>query len=440
MTRLEAWSPRGVLVPRPMLLVALTSISSCIVMILLTLHRPEEWVGWLPSSISVSESAAACWPACIGSSVGSFLASRARRYGVLPWSSAAPRPMGEQARPVLLWSFLGVLLGYLAAVLGMSWRSLSAELLPDGWSSPELLLSIPTVASYLLVWVAMAVWLGRLANPTLALPVAIFAPFSWYAGMAYFAGDGPLGSLAVGDGRVFDYVKPGAGVLVTRFFFWTALALCLCMGALGRTGTFRRTAWIVSGLAGAALLQGPAYVAIGGSGNGICRGVEPVTCLDGAHAALMTRYRTEIARIVEALPENLRPSYWSSDPRFVKHGGDTILAPPVAGYMYPAHTIDAAMFVARVGDALFVGPCISSGRGSDTAMTLVAWWRLSHGINPSTAAYPGDTNFPPAWDAGFDRRMSRAREFAALSRADRDAWLSAHASEIRTCRAPEPGL
>lgn len=185
---------------------------------------------------------------------------------------------------------------------------------------------------------------------------------------------------------------------------------------------------------------GPAYVAIGGSGNGICRGVEPVTCLDGAHAALMTRYRTEIARIVEALPENLRPSYWSSDPRFVKHGGDTILAPPVAGYMYPAHTIDAAMFVARVGDALFVGPCISSGRGSDTAMTLVAWWRLSHGINPSTAAYPGDTNFPPAWDAGFDRRMSRAREFAALSRADRDAWLSAHASEIRTCRAPEPGL
>ena len=62
--------------------------------------------------------------------------------------------------------------------------------------------------------------LGHALPRSLATPVAAVIPYATYAILAIYATDGPLGVLAVGDSRVYDYVRPTTESLVARLLFW----------------------------------------------------------------------------------------------------------------------------------------------------------------------------------------------------------------------------
>lgn len=433
---LGSWT--GTALERPRAVLILLTALSAAAALSSALLKPEEWVGWFPSTMAAAEQGAV-WPSLVVSGAAAWISGQARAHGMLEWSSSSPRGAASRLAPTLLLVGTAVLVAQAAASMALLAVSRSYGL-TAARGGLDLFLLVPTVTAYLLFWTAVGALLGRSVPRQVALPLAALLPYAAYAVLALYSGDGPLASLAIADGRLQDYLRPSASTVVTRLVFWALAALALWASSLAREGAQHRIRrWGAGAVALVAMLafaQGATFLPIAGATSAVCAGARPVTCLDMSHAAVMTRYRQQIDRLWPSVPAALRPAVIGSHQEVTAgRSGRTLLAPPVRGYTEPACVIDGQMFAARFGDELFLTPCRETGRISETAVSLVLWWRLQHGVPFDGSAFAGDTPYS-AVDPDYKTRKREAVAFTALPTDKREAWFRENAAEVLDCTAP----
>lgn len=392
------------------------------------------WVGWLPTTVGTSEAAVA-WVPSLLCLFAAWVGGQPRTHGVDEWAEASPRSPARRIAPALLLvggSAVAIQVtatGVLAAV------SVRYGLAPSA-GSLDLLLSIPTMTGYLLFWTAVGAALGRSALLPIALPLAAVLPYAAFAVVSLYLDDGPVAALAVGDGRVFDYVRPAASTTVIRAAFWMILAVVAWTRLLGRPRMSVASGWLASLVAALAFLQGASFVPLAGAESPTCRGAAPITCLDRSHESTLPRYRHAVERVLPAVPTALRPDAVGSTPDVLPAGVKFgLVVPPVAGQLEFSRVVDGDMFAARFGDALFRGSCSEGSAGAGTATALALWWRARLSVPLGGPAFPGDGLYFGA-DPSAERQRSAAAAFARLPEADRQNWFQDNRDRVLTCSAP----
>jgi hypothetical protein len=394
----------------------------------------EGWVGRLSTTVNVWEAAAALVPSLV-CGFAAWVGGQAHAHGVDEWSATSPRSAAGRIAPSLVLVGGAAVATQLIATLVLAAVSVRYGMLQDA-KGPDLLLSVPTMTAYLLVWTAVGAALGRSIRLLVALPVAVVLPYFVYYMSVIYLSEGPAGALAVGDGRVYDYVRPTTLVVVTRASFWVVLAVVAWARLLGRPRVSIAAGWIAGIAAALAFLQGPSIVAFPGATDPICRGTSPVACLDGSHKSTMEPYRKAIDRLWSSVPVPLRPAAVVSTPDVMPTGTDFgLVVPPVAGLQTVARVVDDSMFAAKFGDALFYGACSQTSKGTDTAAALTLWWRTRLGIPLDRPAFTGDGRYGAA-DPDFERHDREARSFARTPPTEQDSWFQANRDRLLTCAAP----
>lgn len=424
------FSTGGLLLARPWLTFTVVTAMSVAAAVISPLLRQEEWVGWFPTTIGAIESAAVWVPSVFGAAAA-WISGQARTHGLREWSATSPRSRAQRLAPTMAFLALSSLVSQVVILIPIVGLSLHYGLL-DGLAAPYMLLSIPTVAGYLLFWIAIGSWLGSLLRREIALPLAALLPYTMYVVMVV-SSDGPMAALAIGDSRVFAYVQPSTGMVLTRTLFWLFAPAALWAALMAKPRISRvTTAWATSLAAALALFQGAALVPIRGASDAVCQGNRPTTCLEASFETTMGRYRAAIAELWPSIPEPIRPSWIGSVNDVLPGRGRALIVAPVAGYTEPARLIDRTMFAARLGDALFLAPCATTIVGGDAAISLVLWWRIQHDVPIDGSAFVGDVNYP-AVDPKYEAHSRAARAFGKLSPRSRSAWFQTHADGVLNC-------
>lgn len=392
------------------------------------------WVGWLPTTVNVSEMAVALVPSLI-CGFAAWVSGQARAHGVDEWSATSPRSAAGRIAPSLFLVGGAAVVTQVIATVALAVVSVRYGMLRDV-KGPDLLLSIPTMTAYLLVWTAVGAALGRSMRLLVALPVAAVLPYFVYYMSIVYLSEGPAGALVIGDGRVYDYVRPATSVVVTRASFWVVLAVVAWTRLLGRPRVSIFAGWTASIAAALAFIQGPSIVAFPGATDPICRGTSPITCLDGSHVNTMEPYRKAIDRLWGSVPAPLRPTAVVSTSEVMPAGTDFgLVVPPVAGLQTVARVVDDSMFAAKFGEALFYGACSETSKGTDTAAVLTLWWRTRVGLRPDRPAFIGDGRYGAA-DPDIERHDREARSFARTPQAEQDRWFQLNRNRMLKCAAP----
>lgn len=424
---------RGSMLPQPRRTALVLVVAAAAAALVQPLTSLEAWVGWLPSTVSASESGAV-WVSMVVSTTAAWVSGQTRAHGLEQWASTSPRSAAERAAPSMVLVGACAVGGQALALLVLAVVSLRFGI-SDGMAELDLLLSVPTTAAHLLAWVAVGTWLGRRARRELSLPVAAILPYALYATML-LAPSGLAAVLAIGDGRTFDYVRPTVGAFVVRAVFWVALAAALWVLLLERRRLARGLTAVTVAVGVAAGLAGADLTGVRGAEEAVCVGARPVSCLDRAHATAMTRYRTAVEQVWPSIPQPLQPAVIGSHELVLREQpGPSLVAAPVAGYTEPARIVDSAMFAARLGDALFLRECRPGSPGRDTADALVLWWRTERDVPIDGSAVIGDTDYA-SLGARYTALARAAEVFGAAPGSTRDQWFAAHADAVRSCRAP----
>lgn len=392
-----------------------------------------DWVGWLPSTVSASESGAV-WLPSIACGSAAWLAGQPRAHGMNEWVITSPRSTAGRLVPSLAGgAFIGLTGQCLAiAFLGLvSWHY-GADSAP---ASIDLLLSVPTFSAYIFFWVGIGGFLGRAARRQFALPTAVLLPYCFYAVLSLYFMDSALDVLSIGDGRVYDYVRPSHGMVIVRFLFWVLLASCLFAWLLERRRFAAVCRWLTSIVAALAIFQGISFVPLKGATDADCVGTSPMTCLDGSHASTQARYRSALRVLWPTVPPSLRPPVVTADERLNTSARAALVVPPVNGTVEPARLIAQEVFAARFGNALFVHSCTDQSSGYATAVSLNIWWRQTHGLPIDKEAFIGDVIYSQM-DSQFEKHLHAARVIADWSAEFRDRWFDNHRAQIASCSTP----
>lgn len=407
---------------------------SLLVWLVEPLLGPERWVGWLPTTVNVSDMAVALVPSLV-CGFAAWVGGQPRAHGFDEWSATSPRGAAGRIAPSLLLVGGAAVATQVVATLVLAGVSVRYGLLRN-ITGLDLLLSIPTLTGYLLVWTAVGATLGRSMRLLVALPVAAVAPYVLYYLSVVSLAEGPVSALLISNGAVYDYVRPNTSVVVTRASFWVVLAIVAWTRLLGRHRVSVAAGSLASILAALALLQGSALVSIPGATDPICSGTSPVACLDRSHRNTMEQYRTAIGRLWGSVPVPLRPTAVGSAPEVLPAGTDFgLVVPPVDGLQTVARTVDDSMFTARFGDALFYGACDETSTGTDTAAALSLWWRTRVDIPADRPAFVGDGHYGAA-DPAFDRHDRAARDFTRTPEAEQNRWFQLNRDHLFRCAAP----
>lgn len=402
------------------------------------LASPEEWVGFLPTTLGAAEQGAV-WIGALAAASSAWVAGQPRAHGFREWTGASPRPSAARLgrclgfTAVLAVAAFSVSVGIMLAVSAYYGLSNLAE-------NSDLFLIVPTMWGYLLFWSACGVMLGEKLRRELALPVAAVTPYIAYAAVALYAGEGPLSAFAVGDGRSYDYVRPTLSFLIARGVFWIALGLAFVALVLQQERLRLTLGWVASIGAAIVIFQGSAFDELSGALTPTCTGTAPTVCLDGSHASTLNRYHDAARKVWSATPAPLRPDAIGSSPEVLAgQSGRTLVVPPERGFTSPSRLIDASAFAGRYGDELLLRQCNNTGSSStDAAFSLVIWWRLTRSITTDGTAFPGDLDYKAALPAASDR-FEQARALKALSAPEREAWFAANAAAIQDCASlPRP--
>jgi hypothetical protein len=394
----------------------------------------EGWVGRLSTTVNVWEAAVALVPSLV-CGFAAWVSGQAHAHGVDEWSATSPRSAAGRIAPSLFLVGGAAVVTQVIATLVLAVVSIRYGMLQDV-KGLDLLLSVPTMTAYLLVWTAVGAALGRSMRLLVALPVAAVLPYFVYYMSIIYLSEGPAGALVIGDGRVYDYVRPATLVVVTRALFWVVLAVVAWSRLLGRPRVSIAAGWTASIAAALAFMQGPSIVAFPGATDPICRGTSPVACLDGSHESTMEPYRKAIDRLWGSVPIPLRPAAVVSTSEVMPTGTDFgLVVPPVAGLLTVARVVDDSMFAAKFGEALFYGACSETSKGTDTAAALTLWWRTRLGIPPDRPAFIGDGRYGAA-DTDFERHDREARSFARTPQTEQDSWFQVNRDRLLTCAAP----
>jgi hypothetical protein len=433
MTRAE--HVRTSLVAEPRIVWVITGVCAFLAGAVGPLMQTEWWVGWLPTTTNAVELVAAPWTPILVGAIAAWVAGIGRASKMTEWLRSAPRAPRQQLRPVLI--AIGVVvvianLGAVAVVMGVSWHFGLAE----GWVASQLLWVIPGGVANLLVWAGVGAWLGQSWRRELAIPVAALLPYLVWALLSMYGDGTPLAGLALANSSVWEYVRPTTGVAIVRATVWMALAATVWAHLLApRSRLARAVPWALSGLLSVALLQGMALEPINAATAPVCEGNNPKLCLDRSHATVMPRYRAAVSALWPGVPVQLRPVVMGSSPEVMPgaKAADALVLGPVAGNYEPSRIVDQKLFVARLGDALFLTPCQGQAIAGNPSRWLALWWRTSHGGSMTEPAYPGDGLVPSM--VGQEGDESRAAAFARLTSADRATWFDQNAAAIRSCSA-----
>jgi hypothetical protein len=397
----------------------------------------EEWVGWLPSTVSVSELAAA-WLPMVACGFAAWIGGQSRAHGMQDWTATSSRTPARRIAPTLVLVATSVLFAQAASLIVLSTLSIHFGLM-DRIIGADLLLSVPTLTAYVFAWVAIGAHLGRSIRREIALPLAVLLPYAIYAVFGLYLADGSLGVFALGDNRIYDYVRPATGVVVVRAVFWIVVASSLWTWLLEYRRTNRTLSWLASIAAAVAIFQGPHFVPLTDAFSSVCAGSSPVTCLDVSHGSTMGRYRRAVNVLWPSIPTSLRPAVLASSRDVAPSDATNLLiVPPVKGNTEPSRLIDQRMFAARLGDELFLSQCTSNLEGSDTATSLDIWWRLQHHLPLDGSAFAGDTNFISS-DTRYQNHLANVAAFTHQSETFRDSWFKAHRDQVLDCTAPGLG-
>lgn len=398
----------------------------------------EQWVGWFPTTINATETAI-IWLPSVLCAYAAWVGGQARTHGLREWTMASPRNAAQRILPTLVLVGFSTLVAQFFALLVIMGVSIHFGL-TTYLVGRTLLISIPTVISYLFVWLAIGASLGRSVGRLFALPLAAILPYSAYAIVSLYLSDTPLDALAINDGRVYDYIRPSTGMILVRATFWFSLAIALWAWTLHRRRLTRFMGWVTSVTAAVALFVGASFPLIPNADQAQCQGSLPKTCLDVAHATAMGRYRQAVGQVWNSIPPPMRPVIIGSAPTVIpRNEGRILIAGPVYGDTRPSRLVDQKLFTALLGDALFRDPCIANDIQNETSVSLVLWWRMQHGISLDRPAYAGDEVFSQL-DPQYAKKYSAAVAFARQSPVKRDAWFSAHASQVFSCHEPALGV
>lgn len=422
----------GSALARPRLVFLLLALSCVAADLIYAVSMPQEWVGWFPTTMGASEHGAV-WLSLIAAAATAWISGQARTHGFEEWSRTSPRNEASRLLPGLILVLTALTAAQGLSLLVIVGISLSHGL-RGGLTGLDLLMFVPTLTAYSLFWAAFGAALGRAVRREVAILFAGFTPYAVYAALALYASDGPLAVFAVGDGRVFDYVRPSSGTIGIRMVFWILAAVTL-WGFLLRPGRIQRAAaWACSLVAALAIFQGAIFVPVANAHNAVCVGSGPTTCLDVSHKTTTGRYRAEIELLMPYIPKAIQPMTVGSDENVVRGRTDrALVVPPVAGYSEPSRVIDRRMFAARFGDSLFLYPCVArEQKVTETAVTLLLWWRLEHDVPVDGSAFVGDTDYTLALP-DYAARRADALAFRALSDTKRNQWFDDNASSLLGC-------
>lgn len=427
---------RGSAIERPWWVVVAVVMVALAVALFMPISRMDEWIGWLPGTISIFESIAIVLPTFLGA-VAAWISGQARAHGMSEWAAASARTSGDRLLPALVIVGSATVIVEVVTVLVL--LAVSAHFgLRHGWVAPDLLAVIPAVSAYVAVWVVVGAWLGSKVRRDIAILAAALLPYLWYAlSISFFVGK-PIEVLAVGDPGTFDFLRPAGSAVILRALVWILLLVLLCVSIAGMRGPARLGAWLLSALTAVAIFLAPPLEAIPGALDAVCEGGAPTVCLEGSYRTTMPRYRQAIDELWPSIPSAIRPTVIASIMTVVPSGQRALIVPPVsANNLAPARLIDQRRFAAWVGDELFLGPCRGKEQ-ADTALALLFWWRLGQGIPLDGSGYPGDADYA-ALIPEFDRLHHEAMVFAARSESDRQRWFDTNREGVLGCTAPEIG-
>lgn len=427
---------RGAALEHPWSVAVAATIVAVAIALFIPLSRMDEWVGWLPGTVSIFESLAIVLPTYLAA-LSAWVSGQARAHRMSDWVAATPTTLGRRLAPALVIAGTSAVVADVVTVVALF--AVSERFgLRGGWASPDLIIVIPTVAVYVGIWVVVGAWVGVAVRRDVAIPIAALLPYFWYAiSVSLFAGT-PIEALAVGDPGTFDFLRPTEGAVVLRCLTWLTLLVLLCSAIAGARRAARLSAWVLSALVAASIVVGPRLEPIPGATDAVCAGGAPKACLESSYRTTMSRYREAIDEVWPSIPRALRPAVVASNVTVAPPGELALIVPPVsASYLAPARLIDQRHFSAWLGDELFLAPCRGKER-SDAALTLIIWWRLDQGIPLDGSNWPGDTDFA-ALVPNFDRLHRVAVEFTARPQADQELWFDHNSDGVRTCTAPNIG-
>jgi hypothetical protein len=424
---------RGSTLERPWSAMWTVTIVALAVALFLPLSRMDEWVGWLPGTISIYESTAILLPTLLGA-VAAWTGGLTRAHGLSEWASASPTTSGHRLLPTLV--LVGSVTLFVELVTIAVLFVISAHFgLADGWVASDLIVVIPSVMAYVGVWVVIGGWVGSKLRREIALLVAALLPYLWYAlSISVFVGK-PVEVLAIGDPGTFDYLRPTMTAVISRALVWLVLLILLCVVLYGSRKLALRIAWLLSALTAVTIFLASPVVLLPGVLDSVCAGDAPKACLEGSYRTTLPRYRQAINELWPSIPRAIRPKVVASIPNVVPSGEQALIVPPVSGnFLAPARLIDRNKFAAWMGDELFLSPCQGT-EITDAALTLLFWWRLGHQIALDGSNYPGDADFTTL-TPDFERLFQYAVAFSNEPHSEQELWFDTNKEAILTCTAP----
>ena len=427
---------RGSALERPWAVLFVVILVAVGVALFMPFSRMDEWIGWLPGTISIFESIAIVLPTFLAA-VSAWISGQPRAHGMSEWAAASATTSGGRVLPALV--IVGTAALVVEVVVVAVLFTVSAHFgLKEGWVATDLLLVIPAVAAYVGVWAVVGAWLGSKFRRDVALLAAALLPYLWYAlSISFFVGK-PIEALTVGDPGTFDYLRPTAGAVILRTLVWLVLLVLLCVSISGQRRLARLFAWMLSAVTAITILLAPPLELIPGVHEAVCAGNAPKACLEGSYRTTMARYREAIDDLWPSVPTAIRPTVIASIITVVPPGEQALIVPPIsANGLASARLVDQQRFAAWVGDELFLAPCRSKGE-TGAALSLLIWWRLENGIPLDGSSHPGDADYTTLIP-GFERLHQRAVEFAGRSGSDKELWFEQNREGVLGCTAPDIG-
>jgi hypothetical protein len=434
----------GLLLARPRAVLAIVAVAGLVAALVEPMTSRNEWVGYLPTTVSAFENTTLWLPLLLGGSAA-WLAGQARAHGLDEWESASPRDHRERRRPVLVATICAAIVVHLIALAVIAIDSLRYGL-NEGMDSAWMTVSIPTTIAYTVCWCALGTWMGSAWRRSIAIPVALVAPYATYAAFVLYLADAPIAGLAIADGRIFTYVRPTTGIWLARLAFWGALAVALVVRVVkGPTRWAHIVGTAASLAAAAAIFQGTSFEPVDTASTPVCEGSAPQVCLEDPMRTVLPQYRANVDELWPQLPTALRPTVVASETVDLTSlepssrddpNGAVVIAPPVSGFNGQARLINSPQFATRFGDGVFLAGCTDT-YPPDSIVSIVIWWRNTIGVEIGDSATISDILQLSTDDPVVATATPTANAIAAMSDDAREEWFTDHADDIEACRSIE---
>lgn len=388
----------------------------------------EEWVGNWRTTSSVLHYAT-LWGGCFTAVAAAWVVASPRRHRYSAMLNAASRPAWQIYLRALLAVIGGSVAGYVlvAGYAAMATRGSATH------GGLDVLEMVPALG-WTMAGVGFGAIAGRLVAAFVAPAAAAIVPYLLTAaGMSvdFASGRTFFGDLFGLDDSARDYLRVPAELLACKSLLWILLGAAALAWIL-RSGRTAYALVLVAGFAaaGSFLVAGVRYD-VASEHAAACLGGGPRVCTDRAHDHLLPEYQELVRGQLQHLDGISLDGYTVVQSPDLIADARQVTVEIAQGYTSPAHEIDRRVFAARFGTGLFLTRCLDTPAGARSIM-LYRWWLLHNELPTDGSNYIGEMNVDYALSED-PTLAQRAQQFAAMSDADRGAWLRRNERNILTC-------